>query len=82
MYVVKCKIHHKAYVGQTTNMVRVRISKHLAMVKSFKRGIQRNMGYYFNGCGCSINNLVWAPLDYIGENIPKRTAESMQTKNT
>lgn len=37
VYVIKCKVHHKAYVGQTGNMIRVRVNQHLAKVKSFKR---------------------------------------------
>ena len=52
-------------------------NKNMATFTSFKRCIQRNMGHHFNDCECSINNLVWAPLDYnIGSNIPKRIAES------
>ena len=75
VYVIKCKKHHKAYVRQTTNMVRVRISKHLATIKSFSRGKKINMGHHFNDRNCSIANLVWAPVDIIPDTQTKREAE-------
>ena len=75
IYIIKCKVHHKAYVGQTTQMVRVRISKHLAIVKSFKRGVKMNMGHHFNEKTCCINNLVWTPVETIDPSLPKREAE-------
>ena len=75
VYVVKCKVHHKIYVGQTTQMVRVRINKHIATVKSFKRGLRRNIGHHFNDETCSLNNLVWTPVQVIDNSIPKREAE-------
>ena len=75
VYIIKCKKHHKAYVGQTTNMVRVRIGKHLAQTKSFRRGNRTNMGHHFNDPNCSIANLVWAPIDIIPHKNTKREAE-------
>lgn len=78
-YVVKCKVHHKTYVGQTTSMLRARINRHLAMVKSFKCGIKMNMGHHFNGEDCSINNLVWTPVAEV-DDLTMREAETELNK--
>ena len=80
VYVIKCKQHHKAYVGQTTNMVRVRISKHIAMIKSFHRSKKTNIGHHFNDPQCSLANLVWTPVDIIPPTSSKRDAEARLQK--
>ena len=77
VYVIKCKVHHKAYVGQTGNMIRVRVNQHLARVKSFKRNNMSNMGHHFNGSDCSLDNLVWAPLDKVSDDLTNREAEKL-----
>ena len=46
------------------------------MVKSFKRGIKRNIGHHFNGEDCSIDNLVWVPVAKVSDNLTKREAET------
>ena len=46
------------------------------MVKSFKHGIKRNIGHHFNGEDCSIDNLVWAPVAKVSDNLTKREAET------
>ena len=76
VYVIKCKVHHKAYVGQTIHMVKSRVSQQLAMVKRLKHGVRMNMGHHFNGCDCSIDNWVWAPVAKVDERLPKREAEA------
>jgi hypothetical protein len=60
--------------------VRARINKHIATVRSFKHDNLLNMGHHFNGSDCSINNLVWTPLDKISDDIPKREAERLLQK--
>ena len=57
-------------------MVRFRINKHIAVVKSYKRGIRRNMAHHFNGEDCSIDNLVWAPVAKVDEKLSMREAEA------
>ena len=56
-------------------MVRIRINRHLAMTRSFKRGIQMNMGHHFNGDDCSIANLVFTPIEGVNDHLSKREAE-------
>ena len=64
-------------------MVRVRISKHLAVIKSFSRGKKNNMGHLLNDPNCSIANLVWAPVDIITDTGTKREAEkATKARNT
>ena len=41
------------------------------------------MGHHFNGSDCSLNNLVWAPLDKISDDLTNREAEkSLKTCET
>ena len=77
VYAIKCKVHHKTYVGQTVGMVRARVNRHIARVKSFGRSNMLNMGHHFNGSDCSLNNLVWTPLDKVSDDLSKRDAESL-----
>ena len=57
-------------------MVCIRINKHLAVVRSYKRGISKNMAHHFNGENCSINNLVWAPVAKVDDELSMREAEA------
>ena len=82
VYVIKCKVHHKAYVGQTGKIISTRVRQHLATVKSFKRSKMTSMGHHFDGNDCSLSNLVWAPLDKISDDLTNREAELLKTRET
>ena len=56
--------------------LRERISRHIANMKRFKTGVKRNMGHHFNGPDCSINNLVFVPIDTVDERLSNRGAET------
>ena len=61
VYVIKCKLHHKAYVGQTIKTIKERINRYIAVIK---RGNKRlNMVHHFAGNDCSLNNLMFAPIE-------------------
>ena len=73
VYVIKCKLHHKAYVGQTIKTIKERINRYIAIIK---RGNKRlNMVHHFAGNDCSLNNLMFASIEQVPENISNREAE-------
>ena len=41
----------------------------IARIKSFKHDNLLNVGYHFNGCDCSLNNLVWIPLNKVSDDL-------------
>ena len=67
VYVIKCKVHHKAYVGQITKTVKERINRHMTLIKRGNRIV--NMVHHFTGPDCSLSNLTFAPIQQVTENI-------------
>ena len=80
VYAIKCKVHHKIYVGQTIRMLRERISEHIAVTKKFTKDRTTNMGHHFNGDDCSIQNLVFVPIDTVEEHLSNHEAETRLKK--
>ena len=74
VYVIKCKVHNKAYVGQTIRTIRERINRHIPVIK---RGNSRvNMAHHFTSPDCSLSNLTLTPIQQVMENISNREAEA------
>ena len=74
VYIIKCKAHHKTYVGQTIKPVRERVNRHIATIK---RGNKRsNMAHHFTGPDCSLTNLTFTPIQQVPTNLTNREAET------
>ena len=65
-------MHHKAYVGQTINMV----DCGLINTWLWSKASNMELKHHFNGYDSSINNLVWALVNKVDDEFTKRDTEA------